>query len=161
MHSFSLLQSMANYEPAPWALIPNLGLYMDQVLTYIEQQYEPLYGAGAKTLLTPAMINNYVKTGLLARPIAKKYYREHLATLMMIVTLKPVASMDDIARLISLREGQTVQELYDEFQNTQRQVFRSISIDPDVTALRHAVTATAYRLVTEALLEEPANSAES
>ena len=156
MQSFSLIQAMSEYEPAPWALIPDLGLYMDQVLTYIEQQFEPLYGAGAKALLTPAMINNYVKTGLIHRPVGKKYYREHLALLMMIVTLKPVASMDDIARLIALREGQTVHMLYEDFSHMQAQVFRSISIDPDVTALQHAVTATAYRLLTEALLEDSA-----
>lgn len=154
MHSLSLMEAMAGYEPAPWALIPDLGLYMDQVITCIEQQFQPLYGEAAKTLLTPAMINNYVKTGLIHRPLGKKYYREHLALLMMIVTLKPVASMDDIARLIALREGQTVRDLYEEFQKTQKQVFRSISIDPGVTALQHAVTATAYRLVTESLLED-------
>ena len=154
MQSLSLIQAMADYEPAPWALIPDLGLDMDQVITYIERQFEPLYGAGAKSLLTPSMINNYVKTGLIHRPLGKKYYQEHLALLMMIVTLKPVASMDDIARLIALREGQTVKELYEEFQRTQQKVFRSISIDPNVTALQHAVTATAYRLVTESMLEE-------
>jgi len=154
MHEFSMLQRMADYEPAAWTLIPDLGLYMDQVITYIEHQLEPLYGEAAKSLLTPSMINNYVKSGLVPRPVGKKYYREHLALLMMIVTLKPVASMDDIARLIALREGQTVKELYEEFQRTQQKVFRSISIDPNVTALQHAVTATAYRLVTESMLEE-------
>lgn len=154
MQKSTLIQSMAEYEPAPWALIPDLGLYMDQVLTYIERQFEPLFGASAKSLLTPAMINNYVKTGLLNRPLAKKYYREHLALLMMIVTLKPVASMDDIARLTALKEGQSIKELYEEFFRTQQQVFRSICIDPTASALQHAVTATAYRLVTESLLNE-------
>lgn len=154
MQDLPLMQRMADYEPAIWSLIPDLGLYMDQVITYIEQQLEPLYGAGAKGLITPSMVNNYVKSGLLQRPLGKKYYREHLALLLMIVTLKPVASMDDIARLIALGEGETVEQLYGEFCRTQSQVFRTISIDPGASALQHAVTATAYRLVTESLLSE-------
>lgn len=154
MHDLPLITRMAEYDPAPWEQIPDLGLYMDQVVTYIERQFEPLYGKGAKGVITPSMINNYVKTGLLARPAGKKYYRDHLALLMMIVTLKPVASMDDIARMTALREGETVERLYRDFRMTQEQVFRTISIDPSASALRHAVTATAYRLVTESLLDE-------
>ncbi len=148
-----LIERMAQYEPVEWALIPDLGLYMDQVLTYIEQQLEPLYGAQAKGIITPSMINNYVKSSLINRPLGKKYYREQLALLMMIVTLKPAASMDDISRLIALKENQTVQQLYDEFRSTQLQVLRTISIDPSASALQLAVTATAYRLVTESLLD--------
>ena len=106
MQEHALLQRMTEYEPAAWTLIPDLGLYMDQVVTYIERQLEPLYGPAAKGLLTPSMINNYVKSGLVQRPLGKKYYREHLAQLMMIITLKPVASMDNIARLIA-RDGIT------------------------------------------------------
>ena len=152
MQNMPLIERMSQYEPVEWALIPDLGLYMDQVLTYIEQQLEPLYGAQAKGLITPSMINNYVKSGLINRPLGKKYHREQLAMLMMIVTLKPAASMDDIARLTALKENQTAQQLYEEFRCTQLQVLRTISIDPGASALQHAVTATAYRLVTESLL---------
>lgn len=152
MQEISLLQRMAEYEPTPWALIPDLGLYMDQVVTYIERQLEPLYGAAAKGLLTPSMINNYVKSGLVHRPLGKKYYREHLAILMMIVMLKPVASMDDILKLTTPHEDQSIERLYDEFCAMQKSVFQSIHIAPDVCALQHAVTAAAYQLIAEAAL---------
>ena len=159
MQNLPLTERLSQYEPAAWSLIPDLGLYMDQVVTYIERQLEPLYGAAAKGLITPSMVNNYVKSGQLPRPLGKNYYREHLALLIMIVTLKPVASMDDIARLTALAERQTINQLYDEFCRTQSQVFRTISIDPAARALQYAVTATAYRLVTEELLNaEPAKT---
>ena len=154
MHELLLLRRMSEYEPAAWPFIPDLGLYMDQVVTYIERQLEPLYGEASKNLLTPSMINNYVKSGLLPRPLGKKYYREHLALLLMIITLKPVASMDDILRLITPHENQTVQQLYDEFYAVQKSTFHSITVDPQTSALQHAVTATAYRLVAEAALNE-------
>ncbi len=154
MQNLPLTARMSGYEPAKWDLIPDLGLYMDQVVTYIERQLEPLYGEGAKGLITPSMVNNYVKTGLVPRPLGKKYYREHLAILLMIVALKPVASMDDISRLTALKEKETAAQLYDEFCRTQAQVFHTISIDPGASALQLAVTATAYRLVAEAALSE-------
>lgn len=152
MQDMSLIERMSRYEPTAWTLIPDLGLYMDQVLTYIEQQLYPLYGERVKGIITPSMINNYVKSGLVNRPTGKKYYREQLALLMMIVTLKPTASMDDIARLTALSEGQSIEQLYNDFRQTQLQVLRTVSIDPKANALRYAVTATAYRLVTESLL---------
>ena len=161
MQELTLIQRMAVYEPTDWNLIPDLGLYMDQVITYIEQQLKPLYGEAANGMLTPSMINNYVKSGLLQRPLGKKYYREHLALLMMIVTLKQVASMDVISRLIALQEGQTVHHLYEEFCQTQLRVVQTITVDPDASALQHAVTATAYRLMAEAALTQDRGSAES
>ncbi len=154
MQTLPQMKAITEYELVPWPLIPDLGLYMDQVVTYMERQFTPLYGERAKGMITPSMINNYVKSGLLPRPAGKKYNREHLALLMIIATLKPVASMDDITRLTRLPEGESPEAQYEEFRQTLAQVFRSISIDPDSSALRHAVTATAYRLVTEALLEQ-------
>ena len=154
MHELSLLRRMNEYEPAAWPLIPDLGLYMDQVVTYIERQLESLYGAASKGILTPSMINNYVKSGLIPRPLGKKYYREHLALLMMIVSLKPVASMDDILRLTAPRKEKSIEQLYGEFCSMQKSVFHHISIDPQASALQHAVTATAYRLIAEAALNE-------
>lgn len=154
MHELSFFQRMNEYEPAAWALIPDLGLYMDQVVTYIERQLESLYGAASKGMLTPSMINNYVKSGLIPRPLGKKYYREHLALLMMIVSLKPAASMDDILRLTAPHKEKSIEHLYNEFCAMQKSVFHHISVDPQASALQHAVTATAYRLIAEAALNE-------
>lgn len=155
MQELTLIQRMMEYEPAPWVQIPDLGLYMDQVTTYIERQLELLHGERAKGMITPSMINNYVKTGLLPRPLGKKYYREHLALLMMIVTLKPIASMDSIARLTATKDGQTVAELYEDFCRTQLQVMKTIPIDPEASALQHAVTASAYQLIAELFMPDP------
>ena len=47
----SIIESMRAYAPAPWDQIPDLGLYKDQVITYIERIYKPLYGDQAARLL--------------------------------------------------------------------------------------------------------------
>lgn len=83
-----IIDKMRAYQPMDWEQIPDLGLYKDQVITYIERLYAPLYGEAASRLLTPSMINNYVKMGVIARPEGKKYGREQLAMLTMLVVLK-------------------------------------------------------------------------
>ena len=68
-----------------WQLLPDIGLYMDQVVTLMERVFEYMPGAGA---VTKSMVNNYVKAGLIRRPSGKKYDRDQLAQLIMIGVLK-------------------------------------------------------------------------
>ena len=59
------IAALARYAPIPWEQIPDLGLYMDQVVTFIGRVYAPLYGEDVRRYLTPSMINNYVKAKLI------------------------------------------------------------------------------------------------
>lgn len=45
-----------------WEQLPDFGLYMDQVMTYAEKCFAGVAEAEQK-LMTPAMMNNYVKGG--------------------------------------------------------------------------------------------------
>lgn len=86
-----------------WENLPDLELYMDQVISLL---CKSLYGekveqSGAEKQITPAMINNYVKMGLLPPPIKKKYTRTHIATLLMICVLKQALSIQEIKALFS------------------------------------------------------------
>ena len=74
---------IGRYRPVPWEQIPDLGLYMDQVITFITRIYEPLYGDTTKSYLSAPMINNYVKNKLIPRPTGKKYSRLQIAMLIM------------------------------------------------------------------------------
>ena len=51
-----------------WEQLPDFGLYMDQVMTYAEKCFAGVTEAEQK-LMTPAMMNNYVKGGLVDRPV--------------------------------------------------------------------------------------------
>ena len=109
------LSDIRRYRPVEWEQIPDLGLYMDQVVTFITRMYEPLYGDDIYGYLSPSMINNYVKSKLIPRPAGKKYSREQIALLTMIVALKQTSSMEDIRRMITLDDSQSVRELYETF----------------------------------------------
>ena len=105
---------LESYSPVPWELIPDFGLYMDQVITFVDRQCKTLFIEGER-VFTPAMVNNYVKSGLVDRPIDKKYGREHLAQLLMICILKQATSSDGMKALLKPAEGNTLQLHYESF----------------------------------------------
>ncbi len=81
--------------------IPNLGLYMDQVLTLMNQYLAPLTTADVEdTAITAATINNYVRVKVMPAPEKKKYLRLHIAYLIIICTLKQAMSISDIQALL-------------------------------------------------------------
>ncbi|MBR1820318.1 MAG: DUF1836 domain-containing protein [Clostridia bacterium] len=149
----SALAVIRRYRPVQWEQIPDLGLYMDQVITFITRMYEPLYGEDIHGYLSPSMINNYVKSKLIPRPTGKKYSREQIALLTMIVALKQTSSMEDIRRMLALREGETVEALYGAFSQRFSDVIQSMcggiaasqgGIAAPQTALDFAILACGY-----------------
>lgn len=146
---------LAAYAPAPWAAIPDLGLYMDQVITYLDRQLKPVYPPGER-VFTPSMVNNYVKAGLVARPQRKKYGREQLAQLLMICLLKQSATAEEMRRLLTPGEGETVEALYGRFIEAQARTTRQL-LDalPLESALMCAVQNAAHRLLLADMLAQP------
>ncbi len=114
------LQEIPAQHPAEWEQLPDIGLYMDQVITYIERQLA-LQKTTEKQTVTSAMVNNYIKAGLLPRANQKKYNPNHLALLTMIGTLKPVLSIQELQ--ILLENNQTDAEaaaMYSRFLTQQQ-----------------------------------------
>ena len=145
---------IGRYKPVSWEQIPDLGLYMDQVITFITRAYEPLYGDSTKRYLSAPMINNYVKNKLIPRPSGKKYSRLQIAMLIMIVALKQVCMMEDIRVLLRTEGEEEVQALYARFcerqaQSIQEMLSRRSELAP---AMDCAIIASAYRAGCECLL---------
>ena len=138
------------FEPVPWEQIPDLGLYMDQVITFIGRMYQPVYGEDIKSYISAPMINNYVKGKLIPRPTGKKYGREQIALLIMIVALKQVASMDEIRRMLAPTDDVPVSALYDgfceRFSTVVNGIRQSLDAGPDSreAALEMAILASGY-----------------
>lgn len=138
--------------PIVWAQIPDLGLYMDQVITYLDRQYAALYEKGER-ICTPAMVNNYVKCGLVSRPVGKKYGREQLAQLLMICVLKQSADVEGMKRLLTPRAGEAFETLYTHFCEQQNAAFDALCTAlPLPSALTCAVWGAAYQFLCGAVL---------
>ena len=73
--------------PASWENLPDISLYMDQVLSLMSRQ---TIHFGEEDHLTAAMVNNYIKDGVAPRAEGKRYNKTHLAYLTMICVLKQV-----------------------------------------------------------------------
>ena len=109
-------QYVGHFQLPRWEQLPELELYMDQVIVLMEKILSGLL-YGKKNLLTPAMVNNYVKLGLIPKPIKKKYGRRHLAYLVVITLLKELFAIGEIKAAIQMqtqREG-SGQAAYDLF----------------------------------------------
>ncbi len=79
-----------------WNLLPDIDLYMDQVLTLIEKYLSPLTIHSDQKIITSAMVNNYVKLGLIPAPVKKRYTKKHIAFLIAISILKQVFTIQEI-----------------------------------------------------------------
>ena len=98
-----LKQQLTQQRPDGWDDLPDIPLYMDQVVSYLARQFS---GLGEGDALTPAMINNYMKDGLLERARGKKYDQEHLAYLIAITVLKQVMSVRELKVLTTVGREQ-------------------------------------------------------
>ena len=81
--------------------IPNIDLYMDQVIQLFENKFNESKRNQEDKILTKTMINNYAK-GKLIFPIQnKRYSKEHLILMSLIYQLKGALSINDIKMTLS------------------------------------------------------------
>jgi len=96
----TLWESLAEADSLPaWDAIPNFGVYMDQVVTLLEQYLSFLPEDGER-IVSSSAINNYVRLKIMPAPVKRKYYRTHLAYLLMILPMKQSISISDIPRIL-------------------------------------------------------------
>ncbi|MBQ8159294.1 MAG: DUF1836 domain-containing protein [Clostridia bacterium] len=88
--------AVKSFQLPAFQAIPDVGLFLDQTVRYIN---EYLYPLPDDALLTPSMITNYVKQGLIPKPEKKRYHRSQIALLICIALSKPFLSLRHIARL--------------------------------------------------------------
>lgn len=83
--------------------LPEVFLYKDQVIIYVEDALKALHMNKTEKLLTPTMLNNYVKQRIVSPPKDKKYNKKHLAYLIVVCALKQVFTLNEICNLIKMQ----------------------------------------------------------
>ena len=118
-----------------WEEIPDIGLYMEQVISLLKQylDYMPPELKDEQPI-TAAAINNYVRTKVMPEPQKKRYYRIHIAYLIMICTLKQSLSIAMVQKAVptGLTEDE-VHAMYETYAERHR-----ITADYFVTQIRAA-----------------------
>ena len=95
--------------------MPRIELYLDQVLTMVNDEISFMYLPGEQTI-TGSMVNNYVKQRLLPAPKRKRYTRRHLAALLFVCAFKRVYSIAQLGRIMGMIDEADVDRsaLYDD-----------------------------------------------
>lgn len=144
--------------PAEYTSLPDIDLYMDQVLAFLSRRR--VSGREGDDL-TSAMVNNYIKDNLVPRANGKKYTREHLVYLSLISRLKQVLSVKDMAVLLRAdmpAEGHEayyehfrslLSEAFDRVAEAQGGAGQSLS----AAALELALTSYANKVASEYLID--------
>ena len=128
----NLKDRMRQERPTPWEDLPDIALYMDQLIAYMSRQLIRFDGGPA---LTSAMVNNYIKDGLVPRAEGKRYGPIHLGYLTAVVALKQVLTVRDIGALMEAGRSleKTPSEQYAYFCNALDQALTDTAqaIDPE------------------------------
>ena len=155
----TLRDDIKDWDLVRWENLPDIDLYMDQVLTYLRRQLDLFQGENEASLVTRSIINNYVKDGIVPRPVNKRYAREQLSALIMACVLKRVLPMQQVKQL--LRPGD--RDSYAAFsQGLKKALHREAEAlermedenpDPRDLALDYALRAAANCLMADRLLD--------
>lgn len=156
-------EKMAVSAPDEWERIPDIDLYMDQVISYMERQHLGLNPEGGESL-TSSMINNYIKHGLLPRAKGKRYDREHIGYLTAICLLKQVLTVNETGVLLkNVMENRDIESFYREYREltgeTYSRTAESVHCEGSKEeladqALKLAVNGYAQILACKKILEE-------
>ena len=103
--------------------IPNIDLYVDQIINLISEKLKEGSERYIDRQLTKTMINNYSKDGIITPVKGKKYNKEQILQMLTVYTLKGTLSIGEIKRLILGAyetegfDGESLRELYDRHLN--------------------------------------------
>ncbi len=116
----SFLSALESSKPPEWDALPDIGLYMDQVINYLERQIGSLFPPNKEGAITSSMINNYVKAHIIPRAQSKKYSQEHIALLLAAFVLKKALTTQDMGVLLVKGEDSAIDDSYRSFYEHYR-----------------------------------------
>lgn len=91
------VEELKSFHLPRWEELSDVSLYMEQLIQVVEKQLSIFgIGPGEKLTITASMVNNYVKLGLMPKPIKKRYNRRHIAYLVIITLYKQIISIHEV-----------------------------------------------------------------
>ncbi len=133
---------LLKFELPTWDNIPDIGLYMEQIIVLLKQYLDYLPpDLKEAQFITPSTINNYVRMKVIPEPVKKRYYRIHIAYLIMVLTMKEGIEISLIRKLIpSNLAEEEMRSVYEAYAALHRKICRYfVELLSDVAApiLKH------------------------
>ena len=122
-------EMIKSFQLPSWEELPKIELYMDQVIALLSEYLE-LFSAVSNDdkLITPTMINNYVKLKIIPAPVKKRYSKVHLAYLIMVCILKQTLAISTISKIIPPDlEEKELKSIYTSFVKNQTKSFNYVT----------------------------------
>lgn len=122
------IKKLLSYEIVDKEDIPNLDLYMDQLLLFIEEKMNTLKRHEEDKTLTKTMVNNYVKGKVISSPVKKKYNKNQIMKLIMISQLKNILQLSDLKELCDSTnlEEESLANYYDFYRDEQKRIYTEL-----------------------------------
>lgn len=162
-------EEISKYHIPRWEELPDIELYMDQVITFIEKHINIFSDDPNKKVITPSMVNNYVKLKLIPKPVKKRYNKVHLAYLIAISFLKQIVTIEKIRDgIIFQAKINGKKGAYNLFCEEQEKALKAImtqistethcsifdsKISPENLAVKTATLALASKIIAEKTVE--------
>lgn len=161
------LNEIKEFETPNRRQFPDLDLYMDQVMTYMDKILTPFMKNEDDKIITSSMINNYVKGKIVPAPVGKKYSKHHLSYILTICMLKQTLSISDIDQIFKSQSEKEPFVFYNDFKELNDEKLENIADeviskvtslnDEDIDslnmlALELAINSTINKLIAERIL---------
>ena len=132
-----IIKDELNVEKIQLDDIPELELYMDQVIQIFESKLAKTKRKEEDKILTKTMINNYAKNDLLPAPVKKRYSKQHVILLIFIYYFKNILSINDIKTILGpisenyfdVNSPISLEEIYSTVKNLENQLSSDIKND--------------------------------
>lgn len=121
------IDSLISFKNPIRTQIPNINLYMDQLLEYFNSTLGELKRQNEDAVFTKTMINNYVKSNLIISPDRKKYSHETICDLVLVYHLKRAFSIPDTTVILSAVKKDP--QYYENFTQIQSEIRDSLLND--------------------------------
>lgn len=143
--------------------IPDIDLYMEQVVAFVNRNLSVFSREDEEYQITPSMINNYVKYGIIPPPDKKKYKRRHIAYIYAVYFLKQVLTMNEIKDIIRYQikcsgEKKAYEFFCNEIERALKNCCRCVVAEPeefsvDDYSMKYSAIAIANKLYARKIIE--------
>ena len=112
----TLAERMTSIHISRFSELPRIELYLDQLLSLVDDELSFMRLPDEGPLVTGSMVNNYVKRHVVPAPVKHRYTRRHVCYVVCVCLFKRVLSIEQVTRLIRHVEEENLdlRHTYDE-----------------------------------------------
>ena len=133
----ALAERMTSIHISRFSELPRIELYLDQLLSLVDDELSFMRLPDEGPLVTGSMVNNYVKRHAVPAPVKHRYTRRHICYVTCVCLFKRALSIEQVTRLIGYVEEEILDlaHTYDELCSAlECALAEQFAVGPDFVA---------------------------